>query len=293
MKSRCRTAGFTLVELLVVISIIALLISILLPSLKRARDQAKDTLCRSNLHQLGVAIQYYISDNHDRLMWIKGSKNDDFNPPKYNKAPFRQYHQIFHLHPYLKDLSIYVCPQAKVVKRHARFGSPQPKPQGRPGSVTGYEQGDGPNKISYYAVLKADPLFMEAYKRRDFPHIDPFAIAGETIEELHTEYWFNDWNEGAGSASGEIPAISGNLISHIPYPEHAVMMSDAVDWNPRHNGGNHFMFLDTHVSRVEAEQYFDPEGPDNNDPDFVPKDQDSFGNHPYWAWGLGKNIRGY
>ncbi|HNO79169.1 MAG TPA: prepilin-type N-terminal cleavage/methylation domain-containing protein [Phycisphaerae bacterium] len=56
-------SGFTLVELLVVVSIIALLIAILLPSLKRAREQSKLVVCKSNLHQIGTGIQLYAQDN--------------------------------------------------------------------------------------------------------------------------------------------------------------------------------------------------------------------------------------
>ncbi|NOX60244.1 MAG: prepilin-type N-terminal cleavage/methylation domain-containing protein [Planctomycetes bacterium] len=66
-KNDARRSGFTLVELLVVVSIIALLISILLPSLKRAREQSKLVVCKSNLHQIGMGILLYADDNRSLI----------------------------------------------------------------------------------------------------------------------------------------------------------------------------------------------------------------------------------
>jgi len=63
-----KRSGFTLVELLVVVAIIALLISILAPSLKSAKDLAKQMICATNLHGLGLGVTMYAEANRGGLL---------------------------------------------------------------------------------------------------------------------------------------------------------------------------------------------------------------------------------
>ncbi len=63
----CRKGGFTLIEVLVVVAIIALLVSILLPALGRAREQARNTQCLTQLKQVGAGIMMYTGEHRSVL----------------------------------------------------------------------------------------------------------------------------------------------------------------------------------------------------------------------------------
>ncbi|MHC4442174.1 MAG: type II secretion system protein [Planctomycetota bacterium] len=67
MVERIRNQGFSLLELLVVVSIIALLTGILIPSLAKVRSTAKRTACMSNLHSAAVGFRMYLNTYDDYM----------------------------------------------------------------------------------------------------------------------------------------------------------------------------------------------------------------------------------
>lgn len=77
--SRRLGAGFTLLELLVVISIVSILAALLLPALTRAKDTARKAVCLSNLRQVGIALSVYAGDNEGRIPY--GPKAPPFFTP--------------------------------------------------------------------------------------------------------------------------------------------------------------------------------------------------------------------
>ncbi|MHB1001970.1 MAG: prepilin-type N-terminal cleavage/methylation domain-containing protein [Armatimonadota bacterium] len=82
-------SGFTLIELLVVIAIISILASILLPVFATAREKGRQTVCLSNMHQIGMAIAMQsidIDGQYPGAGWVQASES------------------------YLKNKSIYTCP---------------------------------------------------------------------------------------------------------------------------------------------------------------------------------------
>ncbi len=82
MKAR----AFTFIELMVVLGVIAILAALLLPALIRTREMGRSTACLSNLHQMGIALQLYVSDNQNLLpvMYDQSVNGATTNGPAIN-----------------------------------------------------------------------------------------------------------------------------------------------------------------------------------------------------------------
>ncbi len=123
-----RRTGFTLIELLVVIAIIALLMSILMPALNRAKEQAQRSICLSNLKQLTLAWIMYADNNDDKLV---NGDTGEYTNIHINETPWvlknwqagvtesQKRDAILDgaLWSYCKNLKIYKCPSVNKIAR--------------------------------------------------------------------------------------------------------------------------------------------------------------------------------
>ena len=98
-------AAFTLIELLVVIAIISLLVSILLPSLNRAKDLAKAVVCSTNERAIGLATIMYCNDYDERTP----SYWDTTRPIEYPELPSMWYGALY---VYTETIEVFRCPMA-------------------------------------------------------------------------------------------------------------------------------------------------------------------------------------
>jgi prepilin-type N-terminal cleavage/methylation domain-containing protein len=172
--------GFTLVELLVVIGIIALLISILLPALNKAREDAKRVRCLSQQRQLAMAWIMYCNQSKQRLC---SSNTYAYNPTPDGKGNWYWVNTgntldtltYGVLWPFLKDYDVYKCPNDRVMYTHTY-------------SMNGYLAGEDSGHVFTTGAIKypwATMLFIEELDPRGW-EMNSFMI---------NHYPANNWND--------------------------------------------------------------------------------------------------
>lgn len=132
--------GFTLLELLVVVAIIALLAAVLFPVFSRAREKGRQTACFSNLRQVGLAFALY-TDDSDGLMPdrrdLKKSLPGGYRPwSAWPPSDPRGGWAIIALAPYVRNEAIWSCPS--VTGSPIGEAAPVLQETGRPGEVSRY-----------------------------------------------------------------------------------------------------------------------------------------------------------
>lgn len=123
VRKKLKNKTFTLLELLVVISIIAILATILLPSLNKAREKSKQVVCMSNLSQLGKGVQTFSVDNSNDLPVLQTQTTG--KRIHYKRQIFPYFHGGEKLSDNSLDLrmteGVFKCPSAEKDKEFADF----------------------------------------------------------------------------------------------------------------------------------------------------------------------------
>jgi prepilin-type processing-associated H-X9-DG protein len=130
LAARCnRRIGLTLIELLIVLSVVAMLAALMLPAVMQARSAARQAICQSNLRQWALAAQLY-TDSHDGRLPYRGQGvqpttrldaiDDWFNalPSPIGEA---RYIDLVHAtaQPQPGTATVWICPDAKPVEKYA------------------------------------------------------------------------------------------------------------------------------------------------------------------------------
>jgi prepilin-type N-terminal cleavage/methylation domain-containing protein/prepilin-type processing-associated H-X9-DG protein len=233
VATRSALGGFTLIELLVVIAIIAILASMLLPSLSKAKTKAQGIQCLSNLKQLQLAHLLYSDEHNGTLVpnlepgdavgsWVKGWLDFTSSPDNTNILYLTD-PQHAKMAPYSnRSAGIYKCPADKSSIR--RLGRTYPRVRSVAMSVAVADPVGG-NWLNYRVT---SPKFKVYFKYSDF------SIGGPSKIHVFVDEHPDSINNGA----------FGVWMSNLSNPVQAFIFDYPASY---HNGACGFSFADGHA----------------------------------------------
>lgn len=284
MSQLSRRNGFTLVELLVVIGIISLLIAMLMPTLAKAREQARSTMCMSNMRQLMLGFVMY-ADSYKGALPYDGEDGDSASaaitcpdkqgwdspclwinsvPSKVNKKPYGQMQQdaINGIAPLPKDGSdnVLICPdagEASSSKDTLKNGYFQMWGVGSP------VQRDTYVCYAYNSKLLSDDLNLTPYNA-DKGKISMLRPASEVAVFVEKRV-----ESGEVSAADDAYYQSqGGQANRLTSRDLGRIKSDWQRFAGRHNHGGYIAFADGHVGFFTQRQVLTSSGTVAGKPNF-------------------------
>jgi prepilin-type N-terminal cleavage/methylation domain-containing protein/prepilin-type processing-associated H-X9-DG protein len=246
--SRSVARGFTLIEVLVVVAIIALLVAILLPSLAAARDQAASVVCKTRLRELYTGHIYYAQEYKQFFphyeWWLWDAHPTSWSSPEnlgwythnhvYDKSggtwwpDSGRWVEYGHIYKYMRDKEVYFCPKDKKRRQGVAIGGGAygDKPMASysrllethnlalghvQNSNWGNSQAPDAVATDFLSIERIKSKNMAAEARAAFPTWVPaYASRVFTTTPDHVALLFEEWPNGEGESLGSTDAGAAN-----------------------------------------------------------------------------------
>jgi len=199
-----RGGGFSLIELMVVISIVAILVALLLPAIGEARDLAERAVCQSNLRQIGVAAGAYANDFDQHIATGFLWKQDG------SAEPFKTMNWWKQLEPYaepIREGGLFMCPENPEGMEPSLMWS----------SYSYNEMTTGPNIVSGGVLYRFPPLRYQQFRT---PWAKIYLL--DAIRRTGNKTFFWNLFPARLGDPGQLPEWHPNRTSNLLFMDYSV-----------------------------------------------------------------------